>query len=52
MSDIIRIDHNARRSRVVVHGGMVFLAGQVVDDKTAPMADSAWRIEIVVIGAA
>ena len=39
MSDITRIDQNARRSRAVVHGGMVFLAGQVADDKTAPIAE-------------
>ena len=35
MSDISRIDQNARRSRAVVHGGLVFLAGQVADDKSA-----------------
>lgn len=32
--DIVRLDQNARRSRAVVAGGMVYLAGQVADDKT------------------
>ena len=35
MSEISRFDQNARRSRAVVHGGLVFLAGQVADDKSA-----------------
>lgn len=34
MADIIRIDQNARRSRAVVHGGLVFLAGQVANDSS------------------
>jgi enamine deaminase RidA (YjgF/YER057c/UK114 family) len=34
MSEIIRIDQNARRSRASVFGDLVFLAGQVADDKT------------------
>ena len=33
MSDIVRFDQNHRRSRCVVHGGTVYLAGQVADDK-------------------
>lgn len=32
MSDIHRIDQNTRRSRAVVHGGLIFLAGQVAND--------------------
>ncbi|HEY5365617.1 MAG TPA: RidA family protein [Casimicrobiaceae bacterium] len=39
MNDILRIDQNERRSRAVVHGGMVFLAGQVADNKSAPIAE-------------
>jgi enamine deaminase RidA (YjgF/YER057c/UK114 family) len=35
MTDILRIDQNARRSRAVVHAGTVYLAGHVADDKTA-----------------
>lgn len=31
--DILRIDQNGRRSRAVVAAGMVWLAGQVADDK-------------------
>jgi len=33
MTDIVRIDQNARRSRASVFGDLVFLAGQVADDK-------------------
>ncbi|MGJ7489937.1 RidA family protein [Variovorax sp. ZT4R33] len=32
--DIVRLDQNGRRSRAVMAGGMVYLAGQVADDKT------------------
>lgn len=32
--DIVRLDQNARRSRAVIAGGMVYLAGQVADDKS------------------
>jgi enamine deaminase RidA (YjgF/YER057c/UK114 family) len=34
MSTITRIDQNARRSRASVFGDLVFLAGQVADDKS------------------
>lgn len=33
MSDIIRIETNERRSRVVIYNGMVFISGQTSDDK-------------------
>src|SRR5580693_4277041 len=33
MTAIVRIDQNARRSRASVFGDLVFLAGQVADDK-------------------
>jgi enamine deaminase RidA (YjgF/YER057c/UK114 family) len=33
-SDITRIDQNHRRSRAVVHNGLVYTAGQVPDDLT------------------
>jgi enamine deaminase RidA (YjgF/YER057c/UK114 family) len=33
MTEIVRIDQNARRSRASVYGDIVFLAGQVADDK-------------------
>ncbi|MGJ7487563.1 RidA family protein [Variovorax sp. LT2P21] len=32
--EIVRLDQNARRSRAVIAGGMVYLAGQVADDKS------------------
>jgi enamine deaminase RidA (YjgF/YER057c/UK114 family) len=38
MTDITRIDQNARRSRASVFGDLVFLAGQVADTKTANIA--------------
>ena len=38
MTDIVRIDQNARRSRASVFGDIVFLAGQVADDKSADIA--------------
>ena len=38
MSTIVRIDQNARRSRASVFGDLVFLAGQVADDKDADIA--------------
>ncbi|MBY4897942.1 RidA family protein [Cupriavidus sp. AU9028] len=31
---IVRLDQNHRRSRAVIAGGMVYLAGQVADDKS------------------
>ena len=33
MTAIVRIDQNARRSRASVYGDLVFLAGQVADDR-------------------
>ena len=38
MSAIVRIDQNARRSRASVLGDLVFLAGQVADDKGGDVA--------------
>jgi enamine deaminase RidA (YjgF/YER057c/UK114 family) len=32
MIDIVHIDQNSRRSRAVVHNGLVYTAGQVPDD--------------------
>ena len=32
MTHIVHIDQNARRSRAVVHNGLVYTAGQVPDD--------------------
>lgn len=44
MSDIVRIDQNARRSRALVHGGLVYLAGQVADDKGADITTQATQV--------
>lgn len=44
MNDIIRINQNARRSRAVVAGNMVFLAGQVADDKSLDIAGQAAQV--------
>jgi len=33
MSNITRLETNARRSRVVVYNGIVFVSGQTADDK-------------------
>ena len=38
MTTIVRIDQNARRSRASVFGDLVFLAGQVADDKGGDIA--------------
>lgn len=35
MNEIVRIDRNHRRARASAYGNIVFLAGQVADDKTA-----------------
>ncbi len=35
MSDIVRIDTNQRMSRVVKVAGLVFIGGQISDDRTA-----------------
>jgi enamine deaminase RidA (YjgF/YER057c/UK114 family) len=32
MTDILHIDQNTRRSRAVIHNGLVYTAGQVPDD--------------------
>lgn len=31
--EIRRLDQSARRSRAIIHGGLVYLAGQVADDR-------------------
>ena len=41
MTDITRIEQNARRSRASVFGNLVFLAGQVADDKAGYVWDYA-----------
>lgn len=41
MSDMKRIDQNARRSRALVHNGLVYLSGQVPDDRTVAIREQA-----------
>ncbi|WOH63959.1 RidA family protein [Bradyrhizobium sp. BWA-3-5] len=44
MSDIIRIDQNARRSRATVVGNLVFLAGQVADNKSGDIVQQTREV--------
>jgi len=40
-ASIVRLDQNHRRSRAVIANGMVFLAGQVADDKAGDITAQA-----------
>ena len=44
MSEIRRIDQNQRRSRAVIHNGIVYLSGQVPDDRSGGVADQARQV--------
>lgn len=44
MTDITRIDQNQRRSRALVHNGIVYTAGQVPDDMTLGIAGQARQV--------
>jgi enamine deaminase RidA (YjgF/YER057c/UK114 family) len=44
MNDITRIDQSARRSRALVHNGIVYTAGQVPDDMTLDIAGQAREV--------
>ena len=44
MSDIVRIDQNARRSRALIHNGTVYLSGQVPDDRSTSVADQTRQV--------
>jgi enamine deaminase RidA (YjgF/YER057c/UK114 family) len=44
MNDIKRIDQNARRSRALVHNGLVFLSGQVPDARDCGVAEQAQQV--------
>ena len=44
MSSIVRIDQNARRSRASVFGDLVFLAGQVADDKSGDITSQTREV--------
>jgi enamine deaminase RidA (YjgF/YER057c/UK114 family) len=44
MTDIVHIDQNARRSRAVVHNGLVYTAGQVPDDMSLDVTGQARQV--------
>jgi enamine deaminase RidA (YjgF/YER057c/UK114 family) len=44
MNDIVRIDQSARRSRALVHNGIVYTAGQVPDDMTQDITGQAKQV--------
>lgn len=44
MDDITRIDQNHRRSRALVHNGIVYTAGQVPDDMSLDVAGQAAQV--------
>jgi enamine deaminase RidA (YjgF/YER057c/UK114 family) len=42
--DFTRIDQNHRRSRAIVHNGLVYLSGQVPDDMGADIAEQTRQV--------
>jgi enamine deaminase RidA (YjgF/YER057c/UK114 family) len=44
MSDIVRHHTSPRMSQAVEHGGVVYLAGQVADDKNADVAEQTRQV--------
>jgi enamine deaminase RidA (YjgF/YER057c/UK114 family) len=44
VSDIQRIDQNARRSRAVLHSGVLYMAGQVPDDRGVDVAGQTKQV--------
>ncbi len=44
MSDITHIDQNHRRSRAVIHNGLVYTAGQVPDDMSLDIVGQAGQV--------
>ncbi|WP_426959013.1 RidA family protein [Muricoccus radiodurans] len=44
MADIIRLDQNTRRSRAVIHGDTVYLAGQTADDRAADLTGQTRQV--------
>ncbi|MCS0497244.1 RidA family protein [Ancylobacter sp. MQZ15Z-1] len=44
MNDMTRIDQNQRRSRAIVHNGIVYTAGQVPDDMSLDIAGQARQV--------
>lgn len=44
MTEIKRIDQNQRRSRALVHNGIIYTSGQVPDDMTLDIAGQAKQV--------
>jgi enamine deaminase RidA (YjgF/YER057c/UK114 family) len=44
MNDIIRIDQNARRSRALIHNGLLYISGQVPDERSGDVADQTRQV--------
>ena|ERR1700744_3254606 len=44
MTDIIRIDQNARRSRALIHNGLLYISGQVPDERGGDVADQTRQV--------
>jgi enamine deaminase RidA (YjgF/YER057c/UK114 family) len=44
MNDIVRIDQNARRSRALIHNGLLYISGQVPDDRSGDVADQTRQV--------
>jgi enamine deaminase RidA (YjgF/YER057c/UK114 family) len=44
MTDIIRIDQNARRSRALIHNGLLYISGQVPDERSGDVADQTRQV--------
>lgn len=44
MNDLTRIDQNQRRSRAIVHNGIVYTAGQVPDDMSLDITGQAKQV--------
>lgn len=44
MTDITRLDQNARRSRAVIYGNTVYLAGQTADERSADAAGQTRQV--------
>ena len=44
MTDIVRIDQNHRRSRALIHNGLVYTSGQVPDDTSQGIAGQTRQV--------
>jgi enamine deaminase RidA (YjgF/YER057c/UK114 family) len=44
MNDIVRIDQNGRRSRALIYNGLLYISGQVPDDRSGDVADQTRQV--------